>query len=287
MAPREESVKPSTAASEAAELVGAKAGPAPPAMSEAQTVHPIQREQIATQPEVKSPKGAAVVAQHEEPVKPSTAASEAAELTGAKGGPAPATKNDVQSARLAQREQIAAELVKEAAPSPKGAAVVAQREAAVSPEPAKPSSAASETTGLAGAKSGPPAPARSDAQSSEEIASQRELKSAFAAPAGADAAPAKGEALAAQEGERFVARGEDSLAAGNVAVAREFFLRAADAGVARGALLLASTYDPYELVGLHVVGVQPNTALAQRWYQRAEALGEKVASERIARLERR
>jgi hypothetical protein len=121
-----------------------------------------------------------------------------------------------------------------------------------------------------------------------EIASQREL---FAAPAGADAAPVKVKGLAShadpQEAERFVARGEHSLAAGNVAVAREFFLRAADAGVARGALLLASTYDPYELVGLHVVGVQPNIALAERWYERAEALGEKLASERIARLARR
>jgi molybdate transport system substrate-binding protein len=121
-----------------------------------------------------------------------------------------------------------------------------------------------------------------------EIASQREL---FAAPAGADAAPVKVKGLAShadpQEAERFVARGEHSLAAGNVAVAREFFLRAADAGVARGALMLASTYDPYELAGLHVVGVQPNIALAQRWYRRAEALGEKLASERIARLEHR
>jgi hypothetical protein len=51
--------------------------------------------------------------------------------------------------------------------------------------------------------------------------------------------------------------------------------------------MLASTYDPYELAGLHVVGVQPNIALAQRWYRRAEALGEKLASERIARLEHR
>jgi TPR repeat protein len=232
-----------------------------------------------------------------------TKANETTGLAGAKGGPAPPAKSDVQSARSVQSEQIAAQpevksaaaapADKAGAPLPKGPAVVAQREAvAVSPEPAKPATAASETTGLAGAKGEPPAPARSDAQSTrpilgEEIVSQRGLKSAYAPPADANAAPAKREGLASQEGERFVARGEDCLAAGNVAVAREFFLRAADAGVARGALLLASTYDPYELVGLHVVGVQSNTALAQRWYRRAEALGEKRASERIARLERR
>jgi hypothetical protein len=312
-----EPVKPSTPASEAAELAGAKGGPTPPAKSEPHTAHAVQNEQIAAQPEGKgavaaiadkevapSPKGPAVVAQREAVVASpkSSKANETTGLAGAKGGPAPPAKGDVQSARPVQSEQIAAQQeVKSAAavedagaaPSPKGSAVVAQREAVVvSPEPAKPATAASETTGLAGAKDGPQAPARSDAQSTrpiqgEEIVSQRGLRSAYAAPADADAAPAKGEGLALQEGERFVARGEESLAAGNVAVAREFFLRAADAGVARGALLLASTYDPYELGGLHVVGVQPNTALAQRWYQRAEALGEKLASERIARLERR
>jgi TPR repeat protein len=381
-----EPVKPSAAASETTGLAGAKGGPAPPAKSEAQSAHPVRRELIAAQPEVKgaaaapadkeaapSPKGPGVVAQREEPVKPSTAAGEAAELAGAKGGSTTPAKSEVQRANPVQREQIAAQpeakssvaADKPVAPSPKGPAVMPQREAVVaspeptkanettglaapkggpatpaksdgqsarpveseqiaarpevkspaaavadqetapspkgpavvaravgSPEPGKPATAASETTGLAAAKGGPPALATSDARSThpiqgEEVAMQRELKSAYAAPAGADAPPAKGDGLASQEGERFVARGEDSLAAGNVAVAREFFLRAADAGVARGALMLASTYDPYELVGLHVVGVQPNTALAQRWYERAEALGEKLASERIARLERR
>jgi TPR repeat protein len=132
--------------------------------------------------------------------------------------------------------------------------------------------------------------ANSEAQSvrpilDEEIASQREVKSA-STPAAAEGAvyPIR---VDPEEGERFVARGEYYLAAGDIAVAREFFLRAADAGIARGALLLASTYDPNELVGPHVVGVQPNIAIARKWYERAEALGEKLAGERLARLERR
>ena len=45
----------------------------------------------------------------------------------------------------------------------------------------------------------------------------------------------------------MVARGEREIEQGNIAVARQFFLRAAQAGLARGALLLAATYDPREL----------------------------------------
>jgi hypothetical protein len=78
MAQRKVVVASSEPASEVAELAGAKGGPALPAKSEAQTVHPIQREQIVTQPEVKdaaaapadkeaapASKGAAAVAQRE------------------------------------------------------------------------------------------------------------------------------------------------------------------------------------------------------------------------------
>ena len=58
--------------------------------------------------------------------------------------------------------------------------------------------------------------------------------------------------------ERLVARGEREIEQGQVAVARQFFLRAAQAGLARGALLLAATYDPRELARWGVQGVQPN-----------------------------
>ena len=60
--------------------------------------------------------------------------------------------------------------------------------------------------------------------------------------------------------ERFIARGEREIEQGQVAVARQFFLRAAQAGLARGALLLAATYDPRELARWRVQGVLPNLA---------------------------
>jgi hypothetical protein len=87
-----------------------------------------------------------------------------------------------------------------------------------------------------------------------------------------------------EAGERLTARGEHEIEQGNVAVARQFFLRAAQAGLARGALLLAATYDPRELARWHVQGVQPNLQEARKWYERARELGAPEAEERLARL---
>jgi len=84
--------------------------------------------------------------------------------------------------------------------------------------------------------------------------------------------------------ERFIARGEQEIERGQVAVARQFFLRAAQAGLARGALLLAATYDPRELARWGVQGVLPNLPEARKWYERARELGAPEADERLARL---
>jgi hypothetical protein len=98
-------------------------------------------------------------------------------------------------------------------------------------------------------------------------------------PRGPILSPAEREAA-----ERFVTRGERELEQGQVAVARQFFLRAAQAGLARGALLLAATYDPRELARWRVQGVQPNLDEARKWYERARELGAPEAEERLARL---
>lgn len=84
--------------------------------------------------------------------------------------------------------------------------------------------------------------------------------------------------------EKLVALGSRHLGNGNVAAAREFFRRAADGGLAEGALLLASTYDPAELGALKVQGLSPDPAEAKRWYERARALGAIGIEARIARL---
>lgn len=84
--------------------------------------------------------------------------------------------------------------------------------------------------------------------------------------------------------ERLAARGEREIEQGNVAGARQFFLRAAQANLARGALLLAATYDPRELARWGVQGVQPNLAEARKWYERARELGAPEAAARLAGL---
>jgi hypothetical protein len=75
------------------------------------------------------------------------------------------------------------------------------------------------------------------------------------------------------EAENFVASGKRYLEQGNVAVARQFFRRAANAGLAEGAKMLAATYDPDELARLGVQGVVADRAQAQKWYDRARELG--------------
>ena len=84
--------------------------------------------------------------------------------------------------------------------------------------------------------------------------------------------------------ESALTLGEKYFVDGRVLVAREFFRRAVDAGLAAGALRLAATYDPLELERLRVQGIVPDRALARRWYQRARELGAPEAEERLAKL---
>jgi hypothetical protein len=82
----------------------------------------------------------------------------------------------------------------------------------------------------------------------------------------------------------FLDRGRTLLEGGNISAARLFFRRAADAGLAQGALSLAATYDPDELARLRVAGVLPDLALAREWYEKARKLGASEAEERLRRL---
>jgi hypothetical protein len=97
--------------------------------------------------------------------------------------------------------------------------------------------------------------------------------------------------LTPQEQQRalgFVKKGDELLDAGNVEAARQFYERAADAGLAQAALALAATYDPNELARRQVVGgLQPDPVVAQRWYERAREMGAAEAEERLRRLSAR
>lgn len=99
--------------------------------------------------------------------------------------------------------------------------------------------------------------------------------------------PARGPQLAPEEkerAERMVSQGLRHQEQGNIGAARQFFMRAAEAGLALGAIRLAATFDPVELARLNVQGVRPDRDEARRWYERARELGAAEADERLARL---
>ena len=50
------------------------------------------------------------------------------------------------------------------------------------------------------------------------------------------------------------------------------------------ALALAGTYDPHELAKIKVLGLQPDVAMARRWYGKARELGAEEAAARLTRL---
>jgi hypothetical protein len=72
-------------------------------------------------------------------------------------------------------------------------------------------------------------------------------------------------------------RGAELLANGNIGAARMMLQPAAEAGEPTAALALAETYDPSVLERLGVKGLAPDIALAQRWYEKARALGSSAA----------
>jgi hypothetical protein len=86
----------------------------------------------------------------------------------------------------------------------------------------------------------------------------------------------------------FMSKGEENMRSGNINLARLFYKRSADAGWAPGALALAQTYDAEELARMEVVGgIQPDAALARKWYEVARDLGSATAQQKLQRLGQR
>jgi len=86
------------------------------------------------------------------------------------------------------------------------------------------------------------------------------------------------------QAERLMQRGEAFLAQGNIAVARQYFARAAESGLALAAFRLAETYDPIELARLNTRGVVADPAEARRWYQQAQSPLLPESTVRLSRL---
>lgn len=81
-------------------------------------------------------------------------------------------------------------------------------------------------------------------------------------------------------------RGNAMLELGDVASARLFFRRAADAGSGQGALLMGVTYDPVTFSRLGITGTRPHPRDAVTWYRTAQSLGVTEADSRLSALRR-
>lgn len=83
--------------------------------------------------------------------------------------------------------------------------------------------------------------------------------------------------LSAAEITSLLARGDRIFAQRDIASARLFYERAADAGDGQAALKLAKTFDPVFLYFAHLNTVRGDAGMAAYWYRRARDLGEAEA----------
>ncbi|TVR99859.1 MAG: hypothetical protein EA406_02180, partial [Rhodospirillales bacterium] len=81
-------------------------------------------------------------------------------------------------------------------------------------------------------------------------------------------------------------RGNAMLDRGDVASARLFFRRAAEAGSPEGALLMGASFDPLTFRRLGIRGIRPDVAEAIAWYQVALERGGTDADSRLASIRR-
>ena len=95
------------------------------------------------------------------------------------------------------------------------------------------------------------------------------------------APPSSVRALDHEEIAMLVKRSEELIAQGDIAAARLMLTRAAEAGEARAALILGTTYDARMLRKLGVLGVAPDAAQARAWYAKAAEYGSGEATRRL------
>lgn len=94
-------------------------------------------------------------------------------------------------------------------------------------------------------------------------------------------APRAQVSLTRDEIAALLKRGEDLIAAGDIASARLMLTHLAEAGDAQASFILAGTFDAAVLAKLRVVGAQPDPEKARTWYARAAELGSLEAKQRL------
>jgi hypothetical protein len=79
-------------------------------------------------------------------------------------------------------------------------------------------------------------------------------------------------------------RAQELLRTNDIAAARLIFNRLSEKGIAEAAFALAQTYDADFLQTMQVAGMEPDAAMARKWYERAAALGDAAAAKRVSEL---
>jgi hypothetical protein len=92
--------------------------------------------------------------------------------------------------------------------------------------------------------------------------------------------------LDASEIALLMKRGTELAVSGNIGAARLMLQPAAEAGEPSAAFALAQTYDPSVLEKLGAKGITADVALAQRWYDKAKALGSTATPGQLVGLTR-
>lgn len=101
----------------------------------------------------------------------------------------------------------------------------------------------------------------------------------------AHSSPSQG--LSLTETAALVTRGDGFLSNGDIASARLFYERAADAGNGAAALRLGATFDPGFLGRAGIRGIPGEPTQAAFWYRRSSELGEAAAADRLKDLDQR
>jgi hypothetical protein len=173
-----------------------------------------------------------------------------------------------------------------------GKAVVTQPVFVASPTPAKPNASAA-STGAEAAATAPAASATADASAMAKlaVALQFNLSPVSSGEGLATrsitiaAAPASGAAPASEAARRLCAQGLVAMASGDIAGARLYLERAAEAGDTRALMVLGESYDPTTLARMGALGIKGDAGKARDYYAKALAAGMGAARERMAALE--
>jgi hypothetical protein len=154
-------------------------------------------------------------------------------------------------------------------------------------EPASPSAPDGQAAAAGSITVAAVTPTRDDIKTAYQGALQGSTPQAATAPEVVAPADPVIHRLDASEIASLLKRGDGLIASGDVAAARLVLRRAAEAGDARAAMMLAGTYDPTVLEKLGVHGVVPDLAMARSWYEKARRFGAPEASSQLDRLANR